>query len=155
MRRTTLNFAVDLVTLAVMLTMASTGLLLRFVLPPGSRGGAGLTLWSLDRHQWGDIHFWLAVGLVSLLVLHVALHWTWACATLRSLLGRSAESLTPAAFRRQTICGVALLLVLVLAASGFLWLGSTRVETGGAGEGAGQQHGRGYRGGRGLGPGAG
>jgi hypothetical protein len=150
MRRTNLNFLVDLLTLLACLGMAGTGSLLRFVLPPGTRGGRGLTLWELDRHEWGDIHFWTAVALLALLILHVVLHWTWVCVTLRGWFGRATESLTPAALRRQTVYGVVFLLALVLLVGGFLWLGSSRVVEGG--EGGGGQHGRGYRGGRGPAP---
>ena len=91
MQRQLLNFFVDLVALLAMLGMVATGLMIRYLLPPGSRGGHGLTLWSLDRHEWGDIHFWLAVALLTLLVLHVALHWEWVCAVLQiQILKRKA-----------------------------------------------------------------
>lgn len=60
-RRNTLNFLVDLITLLVMLGVVTTGLLLRWVLPPSSRGGAGRTLWSWGRHDFGDLHFYLVL----------------------------------------------------------------------------------------------
>jgi hypothetical protein len=42
MKRHVLNFVIDLVTLVVMLGVTATGLLLRWILVPGSRGGRGL-----------------------------------------------------------------------------------------------------------------
>ena len=46
-----INFVIDLISLLVLLALAATGLLLKYVLPPGSRGGRGLRLWGMDRHE--------------------------------------------------------------------------------------------------------
>jgi len=57
--------------------MAGTGLLLAFRLPPGSRGGRGLSAWGLARHEWGDWHTWLCYAFLALILAHLALHWRW------------------------------------------------------------------------------
>ena len=57
--------------------MAGTGLLLAFRLPPGSRGGAGLTAMGWGRHDWGDVHTWLSYGFLALIAAHLTLHWRW------------------------------------------------------------------------------
>lgn len=122
MPRNVLNFLVDFVTLVVMLGMLATGLLTRYVLPPGSRGGQGLSLWGLDRHEWGDIHFWLALALLALLVLHVALHWEWVCGVLRiQILGRAEAGRKPSATRRNVL-GAGFLLLLAAAVGGAMWI---------------------------------
>lgn len=72
------------------LGMVGTGVVMKWVLPPGSGGGregmgmghrggrgAAPTLWDWTRHDWGDVHFWLAVALVAGVLLHLALHWGW------------------------------------------------------------------------------
>ena len=70
MKRTRLNFVIDAAAFAVFLFLVSTGMLLRYQLPPGSGGlhgrGVGygesqqpvLLLWGWTRHQWGEIHYW-------------------------------------------------------------------------------------------------
>jgi hypothetical protein len=85
MRKNTLNFIVDVLTLLAIMVMLGTGLIMKWPLPPGS-GSRGLTLWGLGRHEWGDVHFWAAVALGTLLILHVALHWSWVCGTIRRLV---------------------------------------------------------------------
>jgi len=75
MNRTLVNIIIDLVATLLFLGMIATGYLLRFPLPPGSN--KTLTLWGLSRHQWGDIHFWISLGLLAVLVIHLALHWNW------------------------------------------------------------------------------
>lgn len=77
MTRNMLNFIVDTIIAVLALSMVVTGLLLRWVLPPGS--GQQRTLWGLDRHGWGDVHWWLALLLVGMVVLHLVLHWRWVC----------------------------------------------------------------------------
>jgi len=78
MRRNDWNFIIDAAALAAFLLLLSTGILIRYVLPPGS--GHSLALWGMDRHGWGAIHFWIAVAFLVLMAVHLVLHWSWiAC----------------------------------------------------------------------------
>lgn len=58
-------------------TLAGTGLILAFKLPPGSRGGRGLTALGWSRHDWGDLHTWIAYLFISLIVCHLIINWSW------------------------------------------------------------------------------
>lgn len=75
MQRVHLNIIVDSIAFVVFLFLVATGALMRYVLPPGS--GHFLTLWGMDRHQWGQIHFWIAVSLLVIVCIHLILHWRW------------------------------------------------------------------------------
>ncbi|MFQ3241100.1 MAG: hypothetical protein ACI9JZ_000784 [Lentimonas sp.] len=57
--------------------LAGTGALLTWRLVPGSRGGRGLSVLGLGRHDWGDIHFWLGVVFIAMTVFHLLLNWQW------------------------------------------------------------------------------
>lgn len=117
MHRASMNYVVDLLTLLAMLGIAGTGLIMKFALPPGS-GSAGLALWSLGRHDWGSIHFWLTVAAGVLLLLHLYLHWSWVC-VLTNRLMHPFRKVTPPAKGNQRLAGVAALLVLVGGLAGF------------------------------------
>lgn len=117
MARATLNFVIDFISLLVMLAMICTGLLIRFILPPGS--GQRLAVWDYSRHDWGDAHFWLAVALGVLLLVHVALHWGWVCQVV-SRWFHSGATRVPAL--RRNLIGAATITVLVLTVGGFLWI---------------------------------
>jgi hypothetical protein len=60
-----------------------SGFVLWLVLPRGSLdyynmlSGAGRTFWGLQRNVWLDIHVWLAVLIVGILVVHLVLNWKW------------------------------------------------------------------------------
>jgi hypothetical protein len=95
MKRPQLNFVVDAASFVAFLLLLTTGLALRYQLPPGSGGleghGGGpgsadrtvTLLLGLSRHEWGSIHFWIAVVLLAVLALHVALHWNWIICIVR------------------------------------------------------------------------
>jgi len=130
MRKNTLNFLVDAVTLLVIFGMIATGLMIRFVLPPGTggrNGGHGLVLWGMGRHDWGDVHFWTAVALFVLLLVHVALHWSWVCMTLHRLL-RGAGDAGQLNAAKRNIYGIMFLVAVVLIFSGLTWYAGTAVR---------------------------
>jgi len=57
--------------------LIGTGVLLTWKLVPGSRGGGGLEVLEMNRHEWGDIHFWLGATMVATTVAHLLLNWQW------------------------------------------------------------------------------
>lgn len=71
------NRVVDFLLWIGICLMLSTGFILRYRLPPGSRGGRGLEIWGWTRHDWGDLHTWLAYTVIALVILHLVLHWRW------------------------------------------------------------------------------
>jgi len=75
MKRSNLNFIIDVIAFVGFVILTTTGVLMRYILPPGS--GRYSTIWSFDRHQWGDLHFWISVVFFSILILHLVLHWRW------------------------------------------------------------------------------
>lgn len=123
MRKNAVNYALDSLSLLGMLALLGTGTVMKFVLPPGS---GGKTLSGLGRHGWGDVHFWIAAALVAVLVLHVALHWAWVCATTRRVAG--AERRPPRLRKRADLAyGVAFLALLLAGLGGFLALARSSV----------------------------
>ena len=81
MRRATLNAWVDAIALVALVGLGATGVLLDWTLPPGS--GHRATVLGLDRHEWGDLHLWIAILFCSALSAHLALHWRFAAGLLR------------------------------------------------------------------------
>lgn len=86
MKRVNLNFFIDFVAFIGFALMTTTGILMRYLLPPGS--GHYSTIWGLDRHDWGGIHFWVSLVFFSVLALHLVLHWRWIISV---LTGRPRE----------------------------------------------------------------
>jgi hypothetical protein len=100
MLRNTLNFILGLVSFLNLLALVFTGFIMKYILPPGSggvgrvlHGGTGhgtpyKQLWSMTRHEWGSIHFYLAVMFVVLMIIHIILHWTWIKCYVKSVFSR-------------------------------------------------------------------
>lgn len=57
--------------------LGGTGALLYWRLPPGSRGGHGLSLFGLTRHEWGDFHAIIGLVFAVLILAHLWLAWKW------------------------------------------------------------------------------
>ena len=62
MRRSDVNLLLDVISLIVFLTMIWTGCLMYYVLPTGGGQGHTLTLWDIYRHDYGKVHFFLALA---------------------------------------------------------------------------------------------
>jgi len=75
MKRTKINFIVDVVAFIGFVVLTTTGILMRYILPPGS--GSYSAVWGFDRHEWGGIHFWVSMLFFSVLTFHLLLHWRW------------------------------------------------------------------------------
>lgn len=128
MKRNTLNFWIDIVTFVVMISLMATGLLIHYVLPPGTGGGGnreGLTLWGWGRHDYGDIHFYLALALIILIIIHIWLHWSWVCVTIKNMLGIKSYSRS-----RHALYGVFLLVLLIITTVGGMFWAKSHVYSG-------------------------
>jgi hypothetical protein len=125
MKRTVLNLIVDSATALVIFGLIATGLVIRFALPPGS--GSVRALWGMVRHDWGNVHFWMAVSAAALLVVHVALHWSWVCTTVQHLVVcRSSPAGQPSVWARN-LYGAGFLVLLVAIFVGFIWFADSSV----------------------------
>ena len=97
MRKSTRNYTVDIIMMLLAAFEAVSGFVLWLVLPRGGegymggRGGGSIAadtfLWSRDT--WLDLHNWVAVALVVVVVLHLVLHWRWIVYMTRTFRGRS------------------------------------------------------------------
>ena len=130
MKRNTWNFWIDVVLLLSVLGLVLTGFLIYWLLPPGSGGrggGGGLTLWGLSRHDYGDIHFYLALAMMVLALLHLLLHWKWVLGTLKNIF-----SLTKAGAlnrsQRAGAYGILFLILLILGSTGLLFWARSQVQ---------------------------
>jgi len=121
MKRLLDNLLIDLVAAALTVGMAATGYILRFPLPPGSN--KYLTLWGLSRHQWGDVHFWISLAMLGVILLHVGLHWQWIVVSVKRKF-----SVTKAASGSALVTGLATILILGVALVLFGWAAHHGVE---------------------------
>jgi H+/Cl- antiporter ClcA len=86
--------------------MIGTGLLLAYRLPPGNRGGRGLTILDMDRHEWGNVHLWIAYVVVAAVIAHLVMNWTW--------LTKIAASMKPWRLWGGLLLGIGIIVVLLL-----------------------------------------
>jgi len=113
-----LNFIIDALMFLCLMALAGLGFLMRYALPSGRDAWANygsklqFSWLGWDRHAWGDLHLYLAFALLSLLVLHIILHW-------HQVLGLF-HRLVPDSRRRYLIAVIFLVLSLLLICFPFL-----------------------------------
>jgi hypothetical protein len=128
-----LNFIIDALMFLTLMTMAGLGFLMKYILVSGreawAKYGRNLALSWLgwDRHDWGDIHLYLAFALLTLLVIHLILHWQQILGLFRRLV--------PDPRRRYRIALIFLLLSLLLIYFPFLITPDMQERGGGRGGG--------------------
>ncbi|MFC1921628.1 DUF4405 domain-containing protein [Chloroflexota bacterium] len=85
-----------------------TGFVLWLGFPEGGNGAgklyggiSKLTYWGLTKHTWIDIHDWVAVALVAIVVLHIVLHWKWIVRVGKNLFRGTNRQLVPIPVRKD------------------------------------------------------
>jgi hypothetical protein len=88
MKKAWMCFGIDLSMFGCVTILGVSGMVQRWVLPPGQGGRRGLgheTFLGLTRHEFGDLHFFIAALLVGLIAVHIILHWSWIKGRFRAL----------------------------------------------------------------------
>jgi hypothetical protein len=108
MNRANQNLLINFLLLALFISLISTGVLLHYILPPGT--GRWVTIWGMDRHQWGGIHFWIAVVFMLLILIHLYQHWRCIVIMIRGKNGKESHIVA-----RSGIPGLVIITVLAMA----------------------------------------
>ena len=118
MKKDTVNYILDSLAFLAMSIVLSTGLMLKYLFPhgrgPGFGGGFGQgrlshTLLGLNRHDWGEVHFYVSLFLVATVAAHLALHWRWIVAV---AWGKMAQNRSP--LRRAALLSTVLIFTLII-----------------------------------------
>ena len=112
--KTHINLVIDAIMFLVLMAISGLGLLMKYILIPGFKR-AGLYendvdfyFLGLTRHDWGEIHLWLAYIFLFLLVLHLIFHWKMIICIFRQMI--SGKSLRISIASLIGVAGLFLLL---------------------------------------------
>jgi len=94
MNRTDRKFLVDTLLFVCLGGLVAIGLLMGFYLAEGPiQAGKSKYFLGLHRHQWGKIHFYVSLILVILMIVHLALNWSWIKGKARLLFKKKAAAM--------------------------------------------------------------
>lgn len=112
MSKLLVNLITDLIAAVALTVMVATGIVIWFILPPGTNRTNWL--WGLLRHEWGTIHAAASGVLLAAVTLHIALHWRWLVTNLckRAGVGQWAA-------RHERLAGAGVVVVLVVPLGAF------------------------------------
>jgi hypothetical protein len=88
MRRVTVNLIVNLASFLVLFVLSASGLIIAL---PHEHGQGEKGILGFGRGQWGDIHLWLGIAFIVLMLVHLILHWDWIKCYLRSAFRRGGQ----------------------------------------------------------------
>jgi hypothetical protein len=114
--RDKINLLIDLLLALALAFIAGIGFLIKYILPPGREkilkygDNKDFFFLGLDRHQWGEIHLFVAYVMLALLLLHILFHG-------KTLLCQVRKAITVTWLRRSlwVIVGVLCLVLFLFA----------------------------------------
>jgi hypothetical protein len=77
LKKNLLKYIIDIALFIDICSIAVIGLLLGFIIPKGRVEVSQKYFLGLHRHEWGDIHLYLSLLLLILMVFHIWFNWTW------------------------------------------------------------------------------
>lgn len=78
MKKADWQYVVNTLLFICLVGIVLIGLLLGLVIPQGpSSPESSKYFLSLHRHQWGNIHFYLSLAFICLIIIHLTLDWKW------------------------------------------------------------------------------
>jgi hypothetical protein len=81
------KYLIDALLFVDLCSIAAIGLMLAFVIPSGRGSEASKFFMGLHRRQWGDIHLYLSLFMLGLIVLHIWLNWAWVVSFTKGYFG--------------------------------------------------------------------
>jgi hypothetical protein len=78
----TVNFIVNLASFLVLFILSVSGIIISL---PHEHGPGEKKILGLGRGQLGDVHLWLGMAFVVLMLVHLVLHWDWVKCYVKSI----------------------------------------------------------------------
>ena len=88
MKKNRLKYFIDILLFIDISSIAVLGILLGFIIPKGKGSPSSNYFFGLHRHEWGDIHLYLSLFLLVLLVFHIWFNWTWVVQSTKRYFGK-------------------------------------------------------------------
>jgi hypothetical protein len=91
MKESDWRYVVDTLLFICLVGMTFIGILLGLVVPAGPAVAETAKYFlGLHRHQWGNIHAYLSIAFVALMIVHLILSWKWIKVKTRQVFKRGA-----------------------------------------------------------------
>jgi hypothetical protein len=89
MKKSDWQYLIDTLLFICIFGITFIGILMAFFLPKGpSALESDKYFLGLHRHQWGDIHLYISLAFVFLVIIHLTLSWTWIKGKAKTLFNK-------------------------------------------------------------------
>lgn len=135
MNRNRWRYLVDSLLFISLVGIVIIGILMGLVIPKGQAANEGAKYFlGLHRHEWGNIHFYLATAFVALIIVHLAFNWSWIKCQARHI------------FNRQWVAALVLTVIASIIVLFILWYFYPKNSARYGGHSYGREHGELYDG---------
>ena len=83
--------AVSAILLLIVWALVTVTGVIIWAAPSGQRSGQRPLLFDLTKSEWGDIHFWVAVGTIAVTIIHIIIDWKALRGVIRYLVSVHRE----------------------------------------------------------------
>lgn len=117
MKKTTINFVINILMMLCMSALVGIGFLIKFNLISGQESwlkygeNYHLIMLGMNRHEWGTVHLVIGLAFLVLLLFHVILHWKSISCMCSKIFNRKSI--------RQLVVSVFILICVLLMAFPF------------------------------------
>jgi hypothetical protein len=87
LKKNALKYLINITLFVDITSIAVLGLFLGYVIPKGQGRSFQNYFLGLPRHEWADIHLYLSLFFLVLLLFHVWFNWTWVIQSTKRYLG--------------------------------------------------------------------
>lgn len=89
MKKSDWQYLVDTLLFICIVGITFIGFIMGLIIPKGPTAKESAKYFlGLHRHQWGNVHFYLSLAFVVLVIIHLILSWTWIKGKARQLFKR-------------------------------------------------------------------
>jgi len=126
--RQAVNFILDAAMLLVFTALLASASILQFVFPAATRAD-GCSLWGLTFEGWLRVQTVCLAVLMFGVLLHLILHWTWACGFVASRMSKWTGKKVGTNEATRTLYGVCTLIGVLTALGALLMAAELMLKT--------------------------
>lgn len=91
MKKTDVNYIVDVILTIVLAIVGISGVILYLFFESGIRRGGYQTFLGITKHTWSFYHEYLGLFMVILMILHLLLHFNWMVCMTKKLFKKTTD----------------------------------------------------------------
>jgi hypothetical protein len=108
MKKIHLKYIINAMMFVDLCAILFIGLVLGLILTRGGHDPLDKYFLGLHRHDWSDIHYYLSLSFICLVMIHLSLNWSWIIQSTKKYFGEKWKNVLFA------LCGSWIVLIIII-----------------------------------------